>query len=115
MEIRPECHACLRRLVELTVAQATPDPALQQQARRASLEIIAREFRPEAIPAGIANQFHHAIMAVTGNPDPFASPEGRRNRLSGPQVPGNRRHLWRRPGVPPATGGGGQCHRFFPG
>jgi uncharacterized protein with ATP-grasp and redox domains len=73
MEIRPECEACLKRLVELTVAQATLDPALQEQARRASLEIIAREFRPEAIPAGIANQFHHAIMAVTGNPDPFAT------------------------------------------
>jgi uncharacterized protein with ATP-grasp and redox domains len=73
MEIRPECQACLRRLVELTVAQATADPALQQRARRASLEIIAREFRPEAIPAGIANQFHHAIMAVTGNSDPFAT------------------------------------------
>ncbi len=72
MEIRPECHDCLRRLVELTVAQATADPVLQEQARRASLEIMAREFGPEAIPAGIANQFHHAIMTVTGNPDPFA-------------------------------------------
>ena len=73
MEIRPECEACLKRLVELTVGQATADPALQQRARRASLEIMAREFRPEAIPAGIAIQFHHAIMAVTGNSDPFAS------------------------------------------
>ena len=73
MKIRPECHDCLKRLVELTVAQASADPALQEQARRASLEIIAREFRPEAIPAGIANQFHHAIMAVTGNSDPFAA------------------------------------------
>jgi uncharacterized protein with ATP-grasp and redox domains len=73
MEIRPECQACLRRLVELTVAQATADQVLREQARQAALEIIAREFRPEAIPAGIANQFHHAIMAVTGNSDPFAT------------------------------------------
>ncbi len=73
MEIRPECEACLKRLVELTVAQATLDPALRERARRAALEIMAREFRPEAIPAGIANRFHHAIMAVTGNSDPFAS------------------------------------------
>jgi damage-control phosphatase, subfamily I len=73
MEIRPECEDCLKRLVELTVAQATADPVLQQEARRASLEIMARELKPEAIPAGIANQFHHAIMAVTGNPDPFAT------------------------------------------
>ena len=73
MEIRPECEACLKRLVELTVAEAAADPALQEKARRAALEIIARELKPQAIPAGIANQFHHAIMAVTGNPDPFAA------------------------------------------
>lgn len=73
MEIYPECEACLRRLVELTVAQATPDPALQRQARRAALEIIVRDLNPAAIPASIATRFHHAIMAVTGNPDPFAA------------------------------------------
>jgi uncharacterized protein with ATP-grasp and redox domains len=73
MEICPECRDCLTRLVELTVAQATPDPELQQPARRAALDIIAREFNPAAIPAGIANHCHHAIMAITGNPDPFAA------------------------------------------
>ena len=73
MEILPECHDCLKRLVELTAAQASPDPVLQQQARRAALDLITREFRPGAIPAAIANRFHHAIMAITDNPDPFAS------------------------------------------
>lgn len=72
MEIRPECEACLRRLVDLTVAQATAEPARRQQARAAALEILAREFKPGAIPAAIANLCHHAIMAVTRNPDPFA-------------------------------------------
>lgn len=73
MEILPECLDCLKRLVELTAVQASPDPVLQQQARRAALDLIAREFNPAAIPAGIANRFHHAIMAITGNPDPFAA------------------------------------------
>jgi uncharacterized protein with ATP-grasp and redox domains len=73
MEIYPECEDCLRRLVELTVVQATPDLALQQQARRLALEILAQELNPEAIPASIATRFHHAIMALTGNPDPFAA------------------------------------------
>lgn len=73
MEIRPECLDCLQRLVELTVCQASPDPALQQEARRAALDLIAREFKPGAIPAGIANRFHQAIMAITANPDPFAA------------------------------------------
>ncbi len=73
MKICPECHDCLSRLVELTVAQATRDPGLQQSARRAALTIMARELNPAAIPAGIANRIHQAIMAITGNPDPFAA------------------------------------------
>jgi hypothetical protein len=73
MEIRPECHACLTHLVELTVTQTAVAPTMQQRARRAALEIIRREFRPEAIPASIATRFLHAIMAHTGNPDPFAA------------------------------------------
>ncbi len=73
MAICPECRPCLERLVELTAAQATPDPALQRQARQAALAILAREFVPAAIPAGIANRMHRVIMAVSGNDDPFAA------------------------------------------
>jgi len=73
MEMQPECHACLTRLVELTVVQAHPDPAVQAEARRAALKIRDRGFAPGAVPAAIANRFHHAIMAVSGNSDPFAS------------------------------------------
>lgn len=83
MEIRPECEDCLRRLVELTVEQATQDLGLRERARRAALEIIEREFRPGAIPAGIANRFHHAIMAITGNPDPFAARKAAETALLG--------------------------------
>jgi uncharacterized protein with ATP-grasp and redox domains len=73
MEIRPECYACLERLVELTVDLATSDPGLQTQARQAAQAIIAHEFAPRAIPALIANQVHRAIQEITANPDPFAS------------------------------------------
>ena len=54
-----------------------------------------REFRPEAIPAGIANQFHHAIMAVTGNPDPFAARKAAETAYLGRMYRRTRRHLWR--------------------
>ncbi len=72
MRIRPECFGCLERLVELTVALATSDPGLQDQARRAALGIIRQEAGDGAIPAVIANRFHLAIQELTGNPDPFA-------------------------------------------
>jgi len=72
MEICPECYLCLERLVRLTVELATPDPELRRQAQHMAREIIAREFLPQAIPAVIANHYHRAIQAMTGNADPFS-------------------------------------------
>ena len=73
MEIRPQCRACLERLVTLTVDLATRDPALKRQAREAAREIIAREFNQSgAIPALIASRFHRTIQEISGNQDPFA-------------------------------------------
>lgn len=71
MQIQAECRSCLERLIAQTVAAATADPARQEAARVAALEILAAEFKPEAIPALIATRFHRRIMALTGNPDPF--------------------------------------------
>jgi len=71
MRLQPECRPCLEKLVDLTVGLATTDPGTQGEARRRALDIIARKFCPEAIPAVIANLFHRAIMDLTGNPDPF--------------------------------------------
>jgi hypothetical protein len=70
-KIFPECRACLERLVDLAVGLATADAALQKEARRQALAIIAEDFHPEAISAVIANRFHLAIRETTGNPDPF--------------------------------------------
>ncbi len=73
MKIQPPCRPCLERLVEMTARLAGANPELSDQARGTALEIIARQFSPEAIPALIANHCHAAIRAITGNPDPFAS------------------------------------------
>jgi uncharacterized protein with ATP-grasp and redox domains len=73
MEIRPECHGCLERLIALTVELATPDPALQRRAAEQARDILARELGlAGAIPALIASRFHLAIQDITRNPDPFA-------------------------------------------
>jgi len=71
MHIQEECRACLLRLVDLTVSLATADPDLRTAAQARALAIIDEDFAPGAIPALIANRFHLAIQAVTGNPDPF--------------------------------------------
>lgn len=70
-KILPECRACLKRLVDLAVNLATPDPVLRDQARQQALAILAEDFHAEAISAVIANRFHRAIQEITGNQDPF--------------------------------------------
>jgi uncharacterized protein with ATP-grasp and redox domains len=73
MAIRPECYACLERLVALTVELATPDPAVQRQARQAARRLLDQEFAPDAIPAAIANRVLGAVRDISGNADPFAA------------------------------------------
>jgi len=71
MAIRPECFACLERLIDLTVELATPDREVRRQAHQAARRRLDREFGPDAIPAAIATRFHLDIQRISGNPDPF--------------------------------------------
>jgi damage-control phosphatase, subfamily I len=73
MAIRPDCYACLERLIALTVELATPDPEVQRRAHRAAHQVLDREFGPDAIPAAIANQILPTIQRITQNSDPFAA------------------------------------------
>ncbi|MEJ5329714.1 MAG: ARMT1-like domain-containing protein [Desulfobaccales bacterium] len=71
MHLEPECLPCLRRLVELTVSLATPEPELRRRAYEAAWALVEAEMGPGAIPALIANHFHRLIRELTGNADPF--------------------------------------------
>jgi damage-control phosphatase, subfamily I len=71
MHIQPECLPCLEKLIALTVALATADPGLQEEARQQARDVLQAEFSPAAISACIANKFHQVIRRVTANPDPF--------------------------------------------
>jgi uncharacterized protein with ATP-grasp and redox domains len=73
MAIRPECYACLERLVALAVELSTSDLKTRQQAHQAARQILDREFGPDAIPALIANRLLPVIYQVSGNPDPFTA------------------------------------------
>lgn len=66
------CVDCLRRLVFITVSEASRDETLRRKAMKASEEII-EEFRntPGITPAGIANRFHPVIKKICQNEDPF--------------------------------------------
>lgn len=71
MHLETECLPCLRRLVELTVSLATPDPELRRRICEKAWARVEAEAGPGAIPALIANRFHRLIRELSGNPDPF--------------------------------------------
>lgn len=71
MHLEPECLPCLRRLVELTVSLATPEPELRRRAYEAAWTLVEAEAAPGAIPALIANRFHRLIRELSGHVDPF--------------------------------------------
>jgi hypothetical protein len=73
MAIRPECYACLTRLVDLAVNLASPDPEVKLRAGQAARQVLDQEFDPGAIPAAIANRMLSVIYQVSGNADPFAA------------------------------------------
>jgi damage-control phosphatase, subfamily I len=73
MAIRPECHPCLGRLVELAVELATSDTGLKRQTLDSARRLLDREFAPDAIPAAIANRLLHLIHQLSGNFDPWSA------------------------------------------
>ncbi|MHB9075402.1 MAG: damage-control phosphatase ARMT1 family protein [Desulfobaccales bacterium] len=73
MAIRPECYACLERLVGLAVNLASPASEVKRRAGQAARQVLDQEFGPEAIPAAIANRMLSVIYQISGNADPFAA------------------------------------------
>jgi len=72
MKPMPECRDCLEKLIHQTITLATQDKNIRQEARNASLAIVAELFPQDIAPADIATVFHRKIKEITANPDPFS-------------------------------------------
>jgi len=53
------------------VCHATEDPGLRMEVMMKVAELLAREFKPDAIPAIVGTKRDRLIKALTGNPDPY--------------------------------------------
>ncbi len=81
--ISETCENCLRKLIELTVRNATNDPSLQEKAINKALEIVNQlKGLPGMNPAHIANRFHPLIKTICKNEDPFAEIKKREIKIS---------------------------------
>lgn len=69
----PTCRDCLRRLINITVKEATSDEYLRTQAEKQALNIVEtlNKNLTGTTPAYIATRFHPVIKTICRNNDPF--------------------------------------------
>lgn len=72
MKVQAECAACLLHRGYMEAVKATDDEALRWSAMTTLINLLNREFKPDAVPAILGTKRDRVIMDVTGNPDPYA-------------------------------------------
>ncbi len=72
MKVEFECATCVLHRGYEEIKEATSKPNIQFRAISALLQLLASEFTPSAVPAGLGTKRDRLIKKVTGNSDPFA-------------------------------------------
>lgn len=80
LKVEVECARCLLHRGLLEISEATDDPSLQFEVTSALFQLLAREFKPTAVPAYLGTERERLIKRMTGNPDPYAKIKQRSNR-----------------------------------
>jgi uncharacterized protein with ATP-grasp and redox domains len=78
LKVELECAECIIHRGRSEIIEATKDTTLQFKAIRALFAFLAKEFKPNTVPAYLGTQRDRIVRKVTGNPDPYAT----RKRLS---------------------------------
>jgi hypothetical protein len=64
----------------LEIAEATDDPSLQFKVASALFQLLAKEFKPTAVPAYLGTERDRLIKKMTGNSDPYAKIKQKSNQ-----------------------------------
>ena len=80
MKVEFECAYCIVHRGLLEIAEATDDPSLQFKVASALFQLLAKEFKPTAVPAYLGTERDRLIKRMTGNSDPYAKIKQRSNR-----------------------------------
>lgn len=81
MKVSLECVKCLLIRGVAGIKRATDNNEVRFRAVSKLLELLAREFSPEAVPARLGTLRERLIKEITGNPDPYFSDKKRSNAL----------------------------------
>jgi len=71
LRVEAECAACIISRGTAEAKEATTNPALRFRAMNDLLRLLAREFKPTAVPADLGTKRDVVIRWVTGNADPY--------------------------------------------
>ncbi len=71
MKVSTECYDCLRRLAQQAVELATEDDKIGEQAMKAALHVLDRDFSPDVVSVEVATRIHDKVKVISQNPDPY--------------------------------------------
>jgi len=80
LKVEAECGVCLLQRGYQEIKKATDDPFLQLRALSSLLRLLAKEFKPTAVPSHLGTRRDRLIKKITGNPDPYAKMKKKSNR-----------------------------------
>lgn len=72
MKVEFECATCVFHRGYEEILEATNDPAIQFKAISGLLQLLAKEFKPTAVPAYLGTDRDRLIRKITGNADPYS-------------------------------------------
>jgi len=71
LKVEAECAACILSRGAAEATEATANPALRFRAMNELLRLLAKEFRPTAVPADLGTERDRLVKRITGNEDPY--------------------------------------------
>lgn len=71
MKVEHECASCILSRAAAEAKEATPNPALRFRAMCELLRMLAKEFRPTAVPADLGTERDRLLRRITGSADPY--------------------------------------------
>ncbi|MCD6263601.1 DUF89 family protein [Candidatus Bathyarchaeota archaeon] len=80
MKVGYQCALCLVHRAYNQILRATEDRERRFRALSEVIEMLGREFTPEAVPSLLGTKRDRMIRRITGNPDPYYELKRRANR-----------------------------------
>lgn len=71
MKVEAECAACILSRATAESVVATTNPALRFRVVIDLLRLLAKEFKPTAVPADLGTKRDRLVKRITGNKDPY--------------------------------------------